>query len=56
MEFPDVYKVRRSLWQVAGSWAQVTITETGGTAFSPLMQRVKCLERSGCEHLLVSKS
>lgn len=37
MEFPDVYKVRRSLWQVAGSWGQVTITETRGTAFSPLI-------------------
>lgn len=35
MEFPDVYKVRRSLWQVAGSWGQVTITETGGTASLP---------------------
>lgn len=37
MEFPDVYKVRRSLWQVAGSWGQVAITETRGTAFSPLI-------------------
>lgn len=63
MEFPDVYKVRRSLWQVAGRWRELeSLTHTELLYFLSVDkgQRVKPRRRSGCEyplvHLLVPES
>lgn len=55
MEFPDVYKVRRSLWQVAGRWGELqSLPYAELLYFLPLDkgQKVKPRERSGCEHRL----
>lgn len=64
MEFPDAYKVRRSLWQVAGKWGELqSLTHTGNCfIFSPLIKARKLSLGKGRDvsiiyiHLLVPKS
>jgi hypothetical protein len=59
MEFPDVYKVKRSLWQVAGRWGKLQ-----SLPYAELLhflsldkgQQIKPQERSGCEHRLQASS
>lgn len=53
MEFPDVYKVRRSMWQVTGRWGRLkSLAQTFRFIFSPFIKASKTIlgERLGWDH------